>query len=110
MGKLDKNGVSTAMPPLNADRGFHACGFYYEDDKLTYLVTGGWVSGISSSSTEIMYEQSQNWLTLESANLPSRRTGPRAISLNNDIFVTGNEKQNDRNLIFPFLGGVLASG
>merc|ERR1719300_2016393 len=88
--KLSENTKSViGMPDLNQGRAFHACGYFYESATLTYLVTGGYNNGVSLSSTEIMSEFSKNWIKVDSANLPSKRTGPRGISLNNEIFVTG---------------------
>jgi len=47
-----------------------------------------------------MVENSQNWLSPKSANLPSKRTGPRAISLNNDIFITGGALKSKSSEIY----------
>ena len=55
-------------------------------------MAGGWGSGSGSSnrlsSTETLVDGEQNWL--EVGQLPVAMRGLRAVSLYNDIFITGN--------------------
>ena len=56
------------------------------------LVTGGWNNGAGDLySTEMMVDF-KAWI--EAANLPSVREGPRAASLDNKVFLFGQQTLN----------------
>jgi len=86
--KIDENGLSAdSLPDLNTGRQFHACGFYYKNNNLVYLVTGGFDGSSNIISTELLVESGLSWT--DAGELPSARAGSRAISHDNNIFVIG---------------------
>ena len=59
-----------------------------------YLVTGGWDNGCCPvqylSSTELLLDGAEAWTS--AGELPVGMLGPRGVSLNNNVFMTGNIK------------------
>ena len=99
------NGWSRELPELNTGRYLHGCGKYMNtDDKMVncitgnnqyqyshiqvYLVTGGRTGSNFLSSTETLEEGAGSWTP--AGVLPVALFGLRGVSLNNNIFMTGN--------------------
>ena len=60
-------------------------------------MTGGAASGLTNrDSTELLNPGESAWETTSSGQLSSPRRGLRAATLNNKIFVTGNNRMNGR--------------
>ena len=58
-------------------------------------MTGGAASGLTNrDSTELLKPGESAWETTSSGQLGSPRRGLRAATLNNKIFVTGNNRMN----------------
>ena len=102
--KFSQHGASEQLPDMQQSRLQHACGYYYQGERLVsencniklilfvtiapqvYLVTGGWGHGYLTS-TEILVEGSAAWIY--SGALPYPKVGLRAATLNNKLIVTG---------------------
>ena len=100
------DGWSRELPQLNTGRWGHGCGQYINtNDKIVnyttgnnqyqylhaqvYLVTGGLDdNGNFLSSTETLVDGTGSWTF--AGQLPVAMWGLRGVSLNNDIFMTGN--------------------
>ena len=94
------------FPALITSRKFHGCGHYIDNDDnmvfiisnyyylynylhiQVYLVTGGWDGSSILSSTEVLVDGTSAWMS--SGELPVAMNTLKGVSLNNDIFVTGN--------------------
>ena len=73
-----------------------------------FLVTGGLDWPLFLSSTEILMEGDSQWQVLSAAQLPLKIDGIRGVSINNNIYVTGmnfNENIKYINYILYDAGG-----
>ena len=55
------------------------------------MVTGGWDGRKALKTTEISWDQGENWSEVKSAELKFARYGLRASTLNNRMFIFGLE-------------------
>ena len=55
------------------------------------MVTGGYVSGDKDTVTTELSINEGAWSTVSSGDLPTPRDGLRGVSLNNKVFMTGNQ-------------------
>ena len=91
-------GFIADLPELITGRWDHACAGYYDDmDNFVLLVAGGIPDYTTSPmpneptrSTEI-FEVGVSSQWTEVSLLPHRKMGPRATTLNNVIYLTGQE-------------------
>jgi len=83
----DDKGFKYPLPDLVTERRYFGCGFYYKDEDLVYLVTGG-LNKITLDTTELSFNEG-DWSVVTSGNLPTARIGPRGVSLYNRVFMTG---------------------
>ena len=95
-------GAKKKLPDLNQPRYAHACGYFFNGNKLVksliiyiillvfsqvYLVTGGDHQGAKLDSTELLTKGASAWVY--SGVLPSAGVGLRASTLDNRLIVTG---------------------
>jgi len=96
--RYSKTGETETLPQLNVGRRSHACGSYQTDEgDNVLLVTGGQQRSeperyINLDSTEVLEDMAGTWRLI--APLPSPRSGLRAASVENDIFVFGGKNEN----------------
>jgi len=87
----DINGFVEELPSLNTPRKEHGCGHYKNnDDKVVYLVTGGYLIYEYLDSTELLIKGDESWIISEK-KLPTGRFGLVGISINNKIFMIGGD-------------------
>ena len=95
-------GAKEQLPDLNQPRYAHACGYFFNGNKLVksliiyiillvfsqvYLVTGGDHQGAKLDSTELLTKGASAWVY--SGVLPLAGAGLRAATLDNRLIVTG---------------------
>jgi len=85
------------LPSLQEGRHSHGCTYFVNDQGTkTFLVTGGATAPDSlTSSTELLEENADAWVLLQTGDLPTPRTGLRAANIDNMILVTGGNQQED---------------
>ena len=90
----NEQGWLEELPTLITARELHACGhFINTDNKVVLLVTGGQGNEeqvgffIRTATTEILIEGSTSWV--EAGALPFAASGLQAVTINNDVIVTG---------------------
>ena len=90
----NEQGWVEELPTLIIARELHACGhFINTDNKVVLLVTGGQGNEeqvgffIRTATTEILIEGSTSWV--EAGALPFAASGLQAVTINNDVIVTG---------------------
>ena len=93
----NEQGWVEELPTLIIARDQHACGhFINSDNKVVLLVTGGHGNEeqvgfhTRTTSTEILIEGSNSWV--EAGALPYAPSGMAAVSINNNVIVTGDLK------------------
>ena len=65
----------------------------------TFLVTGGFSGGVTSS-TELLVENSANWIF--SGELPTPRDYLKGANIDQRVIMTGNKKQLAENCLISF--------
>jgi len=82
------NGFVSNLPNMTQGRRYHACTKYFNsDNEIVFLVTGGYDSAGSFSSTEILVENDLSWKLV--GNLPLSMDGIVAATWENIVFATG---------------------
>ena len=91
----NEQGWVEELPTLIIARNLHACGhFINSENKVVLLVTGGHGNEeqvgffTRTTSTEILIEGSNSWV--EAGALPYAPSGMSAVSINNNVIVTGD--------------------
>merc|ERR1719481_91040 len=80
VSRYSTSGWMEDLPELNEGRGYHGCGYFYNDDmQRVFLVAGGSDYPNYLPSTETLVEGGQAWNFQQP--LPSDRSGLRGISL-----------------------------
>ena len=103
MTQYGPDGFIDDLPELITGRKFHACAGYYNDlDHFVLLVVGGWTDHGRINSTEIFeVGVSKQWT--EVSPLSKSRMELRASTVNNVIYLTGEDSAVDRSLISLFI-------
>ena len=91
MTKYGPEGFIADLPDLITGRWDHACAGYYDDlDHFVLLVVGGHGDDYLSSTEIFQVGISSQWT--EVSPLPYSLHGARATTLNNVIYLTGDER------------------
>jgi len=96
------DGTETLLTSMGQPRYDHACAVYKDtEDRKVLLVSGGFGkddSYLSSTEVAVYTGGSQlEWREVETGNLPSPRSGLRAVLVDNNIFVTGGRDEEYNN-------------
>lgn len=103
--RYDINGFVEDLPSLNRDRYNSGCSsFTADNNKKTYLVTGGGGLWGLTDTTEILEKDSSSWTIVESAELAIPMFGMRSVKLEDAIFMIGGEDRfgNKQTSILKF--------
>jgi len=95
--RYDRNGWMEDLPSLLTARYHHGCALYTTDtgDKV-YVVMGGFDFDNFLSSTETLQLEDFAWR--DSTPLPRPLAGLRAATLDNIIYITGGEEEDDARM------------
>lgn len=92
------------LPDLLQGRSTHGCGHYMNDDnKMVYLVSGGYVGPSRLVSTEVLVAGESSWRQV--GDLPTVPIlGLRGVSINNNILMTGGQDStyDNHNYVLAF--------
>ena len=78
------------LPNLLEGRYDHACASYMKRGKRVMIVAGGSGTFPGYDSTEILTMGAKAWTTV--TPLPRYLEGPRMVTLDNKVYITGTEK------------------
>jgi len=95
VSRYDKNGWIEDLDTMNYERSNHACGRFFDNNGNIVNIVAGGTTGYNDiiDNSEINMDDTRSWKLV--APLPTRLTGLKGVTFNNQFFVTGGADSND---------------